>query len=110
MRWRSIWGAVFCLGGFFGRFAEIVGAEIFIAFSCKRRGLCPSCGARRMEDETEHLMTRVLPEDLPLRQWVLSLPFTIRPRVAYNGKVFASIVRIFMDEVSKFIRKKIGDR
>jgi ribosomal protein S27E len=25
-------------------------AETLVAFSCKRRGFCPSCGARRMTD------------------------------------------------------------
>jgi len=51
-----------------------------------------------MEDGTEHIMTRVLPE-VPVRQWVLSLPFQLRARVAYDASLFSAIVRIFVDEV-----------
>jgi hypothetical protein len=30
-----------------------------VAFSCKRRGFCPSCGARRMAETAAHLVDRV---------------------------------------------------
>jgi hypothetical protein len=49
------------------------GEEILVAFSCKRRGFCPSCCGRRMSDLAAHLVDRVLPE-VPIRQWVLSVP------------------------------------
>ena len=42
-------------------------AERALPFSCKGRGLCPSCGARRMQDTAHHLVERVLP-DAPIRQ------------------------------------------
>ena len=44
-------------------------AEHLLAFSCKRRGFCPSCGARRMADGSAWLVDQVLPER-PIRQWV----------------------------------------
>jgi hypothetical protein len=44
-----------------------------LAFSCKGRGVCPSCSARRMAETTAHLVDHVLPP-LPVRQWVLSVP------------------------------------
>jgi len=37
------------------------GHELLVPFSCKRRGLCPSCTARRAEDTAAHLVDRVLP-------------------------------------------------
>ena len=43
-----------------------------VAFSCKGRGFCPSCGTRRMGDTAAWLVDRVLPA-VPVRQWVLSL-------------------------------------
>jgi hypothetical protein len=52
-------------------------AETLVAFSCKRRGFCPSCGARRMTDSAALLADEVLPPK-PIRQWVLSLPFALR--------------------------------
>ncbi len=47
------------------------------AFSCKRRGFCPSCGARRMAETAALLSDEVFP-DVPLRQWVISFPFPLR--------------------------------
>ena len=49
------------------------GFERLVAFSCKKRGFCPSCLGRRMTETACHLRERVLPE-VPLRQWVCSLP------------------------------------
>src|SRR5690606_1778246 len=51
--------------------------ERLVAFSCKRRGFCPSCGARRMAESAALLVDEVLPEQ-PMRQWVLSFPFQLR--------------------------------
>ena len=47
-----------------------------VAFSCKQRGLCPSCGARRSH-ETAAYCGEVLPE-VPYRQWTLSMPYRLR--------------------------------
>ncbi len=41
--------------------------EKLVAFSCKRRGLCPSCGARHMADSATLLVDEVLPHQ-PMRQ------------------------------------------
>ena len=49
--------------------------ELVVAFSCKRRGICPSCTARRMADTAANLVDRVLPE-APYRQWVFTVPKT----------------------------------
>lgn len=53
--------------------------EYLVAFSCKRRGLCPSCGAGRMVESAAHLVDHVFPE-APVRQWVLTFPFALRVR------------------------------
>jgi hypothetical protein len=59
---------------------------LLVAFSCKGRGFCPSCGARRMHDTAAHLVTRVLPR-VPVRQWVLSLPRWARFLLARDPKL-----------------------
>jgi hypothetical protein len=41
--------------------------DVLVAFSCKQRGLCPSCGARRMCDVAANVTDAVLP-DVPVRQ------------------------------------------
>jgi hypothetical protein len=51
--------------------------EHLVAFSCKLRGFCPSCGARRMVETSAHLVDHVIPK-APVRQWVLSFPWPLR--------------------------------
>jgi ribosomal protein S27E len=49
-------------------------AEHLVAFSCRRRGFCPSCGARRMAESAALLVDEVFPEQ-PVRQWGEGRPF-----------------------------------
>lgn len=81
------------------------GADIFVAFSCKGRGVCRSCGARRMANTAAHLVDHVLP-DLSLRQWVLSVPFDIGALMARDARLLSSVLRIFVDVVSKWHIKR----
>jgi len=61
------------LAGGFARFRYgACRTERLVAFSCKGRGFCPSCGGRRMAERAAHLVDHVLP-DVPIRQWVLTL-------------------------------------
>ena len=60
--------------GFARVFCSNCGRDELVAFSCKGRGFCPSCCGRRMADTAAHLVDDVLPR-VPVRQWVLSLPF-----------------------------------
>ncbi|MCK6570649.1 hypothetical protein L6V77_05980 [Myxococcota bacterium] len=53
--------------------------------SCKDRGFCPSCLCRRMCDTAAHLVDCVLP-DVPVRQWVLSLPPRLRMLCAITAQ------------------------
>ena len=57
------------------------GEGLLVAFSCKGRGFCPSCSTRRMQGTATFLLDRVIPH-VPVRQWVLSLPFWARLLVA----------------------------
>ena len=66
--------------------------EKLVAFSCKRRGFCPSCGARRMAESAAHLVDQVFPRK-PLRQWVLSFPFQLRFLLARDPKVIGDCGR-----------------
>ena len=51
--------------------------DLLVAFSCKKRGVCPSCSARRASDTAVHLTDHVLPR-VPYRQWVFTLPYRLR--------------------------------
>ena len=64
-----------------------------VAFSCKCRGFCPSCMGRRMVDTAARLTDEVLPR-VPVRQFVLSLPFEIRSRLAWDGDLVAALLAL----------------
>ena len=70
--------------------------EHLVAFSCKRRGFCPSCGARRMIETSSHLVDHVIPQ-VPTRQWVLTFPWPLRLLFASQpvtlSRVLAVIIR-----------------
>ena len=63
---------------------------LLIPFSCKRRTACASCGAKRMAATAAHLVDRVFPLDVPLRHWVLSLPFDIRYPLTVDRKLLSA--------------------
>lgn len=54
-----------------------------MAFSCKKRGVCPTCSAKRAVILAEHLYDEVL-EDVPTRHIVFSIPKRLRPYFRYN--------------------------
>ena len=54
------------------------GYDFLVAFSCKGRGACPSCNAKRMAETAAHLVDHVIPH-VPVRQFVLSVPKRLRP-------------------------------
>jgi hypothetical protein len=86
---------------------EGCGHDVFVAFSCKQRGVCPSCGARRMCDVAANVTDRVLPP-APLRQWVLSLPFALRGLAATKPDVLTALGRIFAEEIARATKRVAG--
>lgn len=79
------------------------GHVLLVPFSCKRRGLCPSCAGRRMSNTAAHLTDRVLP-NVPLRQWVLSLPFELRRLAAFRPEVVRAFSRLWAAAVFRHLR------
>ncbi|MBI5515102.1 MAG: transposase [Deltaproteobacteria bacterium] len=77
------------------------GCDILVAFSCKGRGACPSCAARRMCGGAATLVDRVLPA-VPLRQWVLSVPHPLRVLLASDAGALTAVTRIFVEELIRW--------
>jgi hypothetical protein len=76
-----------------------------VAFSCKRRGFCPSCLGRRMCDFAAHLRDRVMPE-VPVRQWVLTVPFGLRFGMAFDPALAGAVLRTFVRAISRWLRRR----
>jgi len=71
-----------------------------VAFSCKGRGFCPSCMGRRMNEGAANLVDHALPEGIPLRQWVLTLPHPLRYPLAFDAVHLGKVLRMFTTTVS----------
>ena len=49
--------------GFARAVCETCGDELLLPFSCKLRGLCPSCNTRRMSNTAAHLVDHIIAPD-----------------------------------------------
>jgi len=75
--------------------------EVLLAFSCKRRGFCPSCAGRRMAQTAAHLAERVIPW-VPTRQWVVSVPIPLRYWMSSAKELTAKIHTIIRTTISQY--------
>ena len=82
---------------------DACGHDRLVAFSCKGRGFCPSCGGRRMADTAAYLVDTVL-VDVPVRQWVLTLPTWLRRAVARDAPLCSQILKIFTRLIGRHLR------
>lgn len=81
------------------------GHSQLVAFSCKKRGFCPSCTARRMSDVAVHLEESVLPR-VPVRHWICSLPWGVRALLGYDRKLCAEVTSAFATELSRSLQRR----
>ena len=81
--------------------------ERLVAFSCKKRGFCPSCGARRMADNVALLIDHILPM-VDMRQWVISFPFQLRFLFASYPVVMSKVLSIVTRLISTHLIQKGG--
>jgi hypothetical protein len=66
--------------------------SLLIAFSCKRRGICPSCGAKRAVKFAEHIYSEVI-ENVPHRHTVFTIPKRVRVFFKYDRKLNSILFR-----------------
>jgi hypothetical protein len=94
------------LAGGFARFpCDGCGLDRLVPFSCKSRTVCPSCAGRRMAERAAHLVDHVVP-DVPIRQWVLTVPHRLRYLLAWNHELTRAVVGVFMRGVLGWLRRR----
>ena len=79
--------------------------ERLVPFSCKGRGFCPSCGGRRMTERAARLVESVLPR-VPVRQWVLSLPYRLRYLLAWDHRLCRAVLSVYVRALLDFYRRQ----
>src|SRR5438876_3385680 len=92
--------------GFVRLRCQSCGHDRLLAFSCKGRVWCASCGGRRMAETAAHLVDRVFPV-VPVRQWVLSVPFALRYRMAYDGHLTSDVLNVFIRVLFGELRRRV---
>jgi len=90
--------------GFARAHCDECGHDFLIAFSCKGRGVCPSCNTRRMAETAAHLADHVFPR-LPVRQWVLSVPKRLRYFLQRDTALQGAVLRILLRGVERCLRE-----
>ena len=83
------------------------GHDFLVAFSCKGRGVCPSCNGRRMAQTAAHLVDHVIPP-VPVRQWVISVPKRLRWFLGERPEAISALTNIFMSEVERLVQTASG--
>lgn len=83
------------------------GHEEFVAFSCKLRGLCPSCTARTAVDVSERLVREVFP-DAAYRQWVVNYPLEVSQKLSFQPRLISAIERMVTRHLRRWLEAR-GD-
>ncbi|MCP5069371.1 MAG: transposase, partial [bacterium] len=95
--------------GFVRVYCDSCHDSMLVAFSCKARAVCPSCTGRRMAEVSAHLVDHVLPE-VPIRQWVLSLPHNIRFLLIRDAELCQLVRGVFIRAVQSFYIRRARDQ
>ena len=80
-----------------------------VPFSCNTRAICSSCGGRRMATRAAWLVDRVIPE-VPVRQWVLTLPWARRLVLARRSDLLLGVLNQALDVIFAWYRYQAAER
>ena len=82
--------------------------EHLLTFSCKTRGFCPSCHAKRRE-EWGQWMRETLLLSVPHRQVVLTIPKTLRIFFKYRRRLLGELSRAAVKTLSVYLEALAGE-
>ena len=94
--------------GFARAYCDTCGHDFLVAFSCKGRGLCPSCTTRRMAETAAHLVEHVLPQVL-VRQWVVTFPKRLRFFLHRDPVLLGRVRRRVLRTIESGLRRRCPD-
>ena len=97
--------------GFARAYCDECQHDFLIAYSCKCRGVCPTCNTlrawskpQRMAETAAHLVDHIF-APLPVRQWVLAVPKRLRTFLRRDKALQGAVLRIFLSVVERCLRE-----
>src|SRR3990170_691587 len=91
--------------GFARARCDACGHDFLVAFSCKGRGLCPSCTTRRLAATAAHLVEHVFPQ-VPVRQWVVTFPRRLRYFLHRDPVLLGRVRRSILRTIEAGLRRR----
>ncbi len=88
--------------GFARVFCDTCKSEYFLAFSCSRRGFCPSCAAKRGVIFGAFLREEVV-EEVGHCLWTFTVPKLLRPYFLHRRKLLGKLCHAAWETVSELI-------
>jgi len=85
------------------------GHEFLLAFSCKGRGLCPSCHKKRQVAFGEFVTKEVL-DVVPHRQVVFTVPRRLRLHFRYDRHLLSKLSLASYRVVERALREAVGEK
>jgi ribosomal protein S27E len=83
------------------------GSEFLLHFSCRTRGFCPSCHAKRLEEWGEWMREELL-LDVPHRQVVFTMPKMLRIFFKYKRRLLGELCRAAVQALLKYFQAATG--
>ena len=82
-------------------------AEHLLMFSCRTRGFCPSCHAKRLEEWGEWMRETLL-LDVPHRQVVFTIPRMLRMFFKYKRRLLGELCRCALYSLTRYFEVLAG--
>ena len=82
--------------------------EFLVAFSCRGRGLCPSCGAKRAAELGAFVIDEVV-EEVGHAQWVFTVPKMLRVYFLHHRELLGELMRAAYETVKELMSAAAGE-
>ena len=115
-RWRgftdhAVWRYLDCgieEAGFARIKCRDCGRERLLTLSCKQRGICPSCDAKRAAAFAAFLQDELL-ENVGHSMWTFTIPKMLRPYFMHHRELLADLARLAYETIQELMAEAVGD-
>jgi hypothetical protein len=90
--------------GFLRLYCHFCKQDLILPYSCKVRGICPSCGQKRAIAWAERMVEEVLP-DIDYAQIIFTIPKMLRKAFLFKRPLVGELCRVAYDAIRMFFRE-----